>query len=68
MPPTPPPQPRRLLRFHEVKAITTFCRMTIFNWEREGKFPKRIHIGPNRVVWDSDEVYAWIDARKAERS
>lgn len=35
--------------------------------EREGKFPRRIHLGPNSVGWFSDEIDAWLNERAAER-
>lgn len=39
----------------------------LHNLEKKGEFPKRIHLSPNRVVWDEQEVLDWIDAKKATR-
>ena len=35
--------------------------------EKEGKFPKRVRLGQNRVGWVEDEVDGWINDRIAER-
>ena len=40
----------------------------ILRLEKRGKFPRRIHVGPNRVAWLLSEVQAWISARIAERN
>jgi prophage regulatory protein len=44
-----------------------FSDMQIWRLEQQGRFPKRIKLGVNRVGWDYCEVIAWIEARKAER-
>jgi prophage regulatory protein len=40
------------------------------NWdtlEKEGKAPKRVKLGPRSVGWLRSELWAWVDARVAER-
>lgn len=32
--------------------------------EQREDFPRRFYLTPRCIVWDSDEVYAWLDARK----
>jgi prophage regulatory protein len=39
----------------------------ILRLEKEGKFPRRVQVGPNRVAWLESEVEAWVAARVAER-
>jgi hypothetical protein len=39
----------------------------IYRLIAEGKFPAPIRIGPRRVVWLTDEIEAFLDARRAER-
>jgi len=36
--------------------------------EKDGKFPKRIQLGANRVGWSEFEIDEWIEARKEERN
>ncbi len=35
--------------------------------EKQGKFPKRVRLGPNRVGWLEHEIDEWIVDRIAER-
>ncbi len=65
--PIPPPRvPNRKLRLHEVQQIVPYSNVHFGRLEKAGKFPKRIKFGPGRVVWDEDEVLAWVEARRAE--
>jgi prophage regulatory protein len=43
-------------------------RRQIDRLEAEGKFPKRVPIGANRVAWVTDEVDDWVSAAIARRS
>ena len=45
----------------QLLAIIPLCERTIYNFERDGKFPRRIAISSRKVVWDLSEVEAWID-------
>ncbi|WP_425522098.1 helix-turn-helix transcriptional regulator [Xanthomonas citri] len=40
------------------------CERTIYNFEKQGKFPRRIALSSRKVVWDLGEVEEWIDACK----
>jgi prophage regulatory protein len=53
----------KLLSQQRVSDITGLSRVTIWRYERAGRFPKRLKLGPNRVGWRSDEVQAWIESR-----
>jgi predicted DNA-binding transcriptional regulator AlpA len=53
----------RLLRTDEVLDLTGLSRSTIWRLERKKDFPSRIHLGPNAVGWDEDEVHSWIASR-----
>jgi prophage regulatory protein len=37
---------------------------TIYEMERRGEFPRRFNLTPRCVVWDLDDVEAWVEARK----
>lgn len=37
---------------------------TIFEMEQRGEFPRRYALTPRTVVWNLEEVEAWLEARK----
>jgi prophage regulatory protein len=45
-----------------------FSRRQIDRLEADGKFPKRVPIGANRVGWVASEVEDWVDAAIGRRS
>lgn len=51
----------------ELLAIVPFSRQHILRLEKRGRFPRRIHLGDNRVAWLSSEIQEWIAARVALR-
>jgi len=56
--------PRRALRRAELRRIVPLSNATIYELEQREDFPRRFYLTSRCVVWDSDEVYAWLDARK----
>ena len=40
----------------------------LLDLEKAGKFPQRIRLSQNRVVWSEIEILEWIEQRKAERT
>nr|WP_262416764.1 AlpA family transcriptional regulator [Pseudomonas sp. P867] len=42
-------------------AMIPLCERTIYNFEKQGKFPRRIAVSSRKVVWDLEEVETWID-------
>jgi prophage regulatory protein len=59
-------QGRRLhfLRLPDVLARVKVSGITIYRWEKQGRFPLRHKLGPNSVAWLESEVDEWC-ARKA---
>lgn len=53
----------QLLRVPEVSQITSLSRVSIWRYEKQGKFPQRRKIGPNRVGWLESEVRSWMSTR-----
>jgi prophage regulatory protein len=45
----------------------TWTRMHLDRLEREGRFPKRIHLSRRSVAWVEDEVDAFLADKLAER-
>lgn len=58
------PPMRRAIRRAELRKIVPLANTTIYEMESRGEFPKRFFLSPRCVVWDLEEVYAWLDARK----
>jgi len=64
-----PPRSDRVLRVAEVMRLTGLGRTTIWQLEREGKFPRRGKLtGRSRAVgWRASEVAAWVAGCYAPR-
>ena len=56
----------RLIRRAEVLQIVPVSSPTLWRWERDGKFPKRITLARNLVAWKLSEVMAWLDEQGKE--
>lgn len=60
---------RRTIRRQELHQIVPLADTTIYEMEQRGEFPRRFNLTARCVVWDLEEVEAWIEARKqASRS
>ena len=57
----------RIISGREVREMVSYSLMQIWRLERDGRFPRRIKLGPGRVGWSLREVQDWIAERKAER-
>ncbi|WP_375122638.1 helix-turn-helix transcriptional regulator [Pseudomonas sp. LW8] len=53
-----------LISKRQLLAIIPLCERTIYNFEKQGKFPRRIALSSRKVVWDLAEIEAWIDTCK----
>lgn len=42
-------------------------RSTVYEWEKQGRFPKRVNLAENVSGWLASDVEAWL-AQKAEAS
>jgi len=64
-----PAHRRRLVRYWQLDPTygVGWSRMHIDRLEKAGRFPKRVHVGPNTIAWWSDEIEAMLEARSAER-
>lgn len=50
-----------LMKRKDVVALTGLCYTTIYNLEKQQKFPARKQLSPGRVAWVGSEVRAWLD-------
>ncbi len=57
-------KPPRLIRRAELRRIMPLADTTIYDMERKGQFPARFSLTPRCVVWDLNEVEAWLKARR----
>lgn len=57
----------QMLDMREVREIVPVSRPTIYALMAKGKFPKAMRIG-GKLFWPRDEIDAWLEARKAERT
>jgi len=54
----------RTIRRHELRLIAPLADSTIYEMEKCGEFPRRLNLTPRCVVWNLDEVEAWLDQRR----
>jgi prophage regulatory protein len=57
----------RLIRKPELRKLVPYSDFHVWRLEQEGKFSKRIKLGPNSVAWAESEVNDWIKAKMAAR-
>jgi prophage regulatory protein len=63
-----PNQSISLLRLPEILRRVPYSEAHIWRLERAGKFPRRAHLGANRVVWIESEIDDWLSSKIAERN
>lgn len=57
----------RIIRKTELLKMIGVSHPTIWRWERDGKFPKRISLGRNSIGWSQYEVQGWLDDKANKR-
>jgi prophage regulatory protein len=60
-------RPRRIISARELHELVPYSPSQIRRLEQQGRFPKRVNIGPHRVGWFLDEIEEWMAARARER-
>jgi prophage regulatory protein len=60
----------RILSYDELKPLKgiPYSKVHIWRLEREGRFPRRVPLGPSRHGWPDSEIDEWISARMAARN
>lgn len=53
----------RSLQKGKLKEMVLYSPQHVARLEKDGKFPKRIQLGPNRVGWVESEVLDWLQER-----
>jgi len=54
-----------VLRRKQVQARTGLARSTIYQYMKDGAFPKPVQLGPRAVGWIEADISAWIAQRIA---
>ncbi len=55
----------KFIRFSDLKNILCgVSRDTIYRWEKEGNFPKRVVMGKHFIVWKLKDIDNWITERQ----
>jgi prophage regulatory protein len=56
-----------LMTMKEVGPMVGFSKPQIYQMIREGRFPRQLRLGPNKIAFLRSEVLAWIEEKAAER-
>jgi prophage regulatory protein len=59
--------PPRIIGWPVLRTMVPYTRQYILKLEKDGRFPRRLEVGANRIGWLLSEVEAWIEARVAAR-
>ena len=57
----------RIISKRQLRDLVPYSPQHIARLEKAGKFPKRVHLGPNRVGWVEEEVQDWLVAKAMQR-
>ena len=58
-------QKQVVLRRQGVREVTCLSLPTIYRLIRKGEFPPPFRLSEHAVGWDADEVFRWVERRKA---
>lgn len=59
-------KPRKFIKLHEVKVLTTLSTSELYRRIADRRFPRQIALASKSSVWIEAEVIAWCEARIAE--
>lgn len=57
----------RIISKRQLKELVLYSPQHVARLEKAGTFPKRVHIGPNRVGWVEEEILDWLQQRLDRR-
>ena len=56
----------QIYRTNEVLRLTGLSRSTLWRMERDGRFPRKLRLGPNSVGWLASDIDEWINDLRNE--
>lgn len=54
----------KLITAKELYTRIPYSSVHIWRLERKGEFPRRVHLGPNRIAWVETEIMEWLESRR----
>ena len=57
----------KILRRKQIQDKTGLSRSTLYQYIKEEKFPRQIHLGKRIVGWVEAEIDSWLSDRMADR-
>jgi prophage regulatory protein len=57
----------KLVTAKELFAKIPYSAVHVWRLEQKGEFPRRIHLGSNRVAWLEPEILNWLGRKLAKR-
>ena len=57
--------PDRIIGEHECHRLTDLSRSTRWRMMKQGQFPKKIRLSPNRGGWRLSAIIQWLESREA---
>lgn len=57
---------KQLINKKILHTMVPLSERTIYTLEQQGLFPRRFALSARSVVWDQDDVLAWMEKRKQE--
>ena len=59
---------KKMISSEQLADIVPYSQNQLRRLEAQGRFPKRVRIGPNRVAWVQEEIERWFETRMDERN
>lgn len=56
----------KIIRRAELRELIPVSDMTIWRWERNNGFPRRLRLSAQTVAWRLSEVKAWLRSRSLD--
>jgi len=60
-----PASPPLFYRPAELARKLSVGRTTLYDWERDGKMPRRINLAPGVAGWLADDIHSWLEAKSS---
>ncbi len=57
---------RRYYRLNEICQMYGISRPTLWRWQRDGKFPQSVRIGPGTPAISAEDLEAWEESLKSD--